>query len=836
MEAAARALELLGDAECPSSARGLGPGMLCGPTGARSQLLELAARVWISGSLAWVEVRARYATTPAGPGPLTYKFPLSPRARLNRFRAQVAGKVMDGRLQDRARALQAYQAVVSKGQPATLVDQAPDLLQLDCGTVPPGAEVAIDLAYVETLELNAGEQTFLFPLVDEGGQLPANVSIVTMLETAGVPPARLAASQPTSSQTSQRGDYRIDLGRPNELKPRDFALKMRLGAEQPRVQLFAGEGHYHVGILPPKNTVPSPSGVDVVFLLDRSQAMAGERLEGARKALSRALGNLGDRDRFAIWAYNESLAGPSGGRLTGPAERAAAQEWLKTLAPAGTADLHKVLEQLRAVPATVGRTLWLVLITGSGLPQPGELVKAAQARPLPGRLFGFSLAAENEIALRLLSERCRGRSVSLRGDQLESAVEQLVTNLRQPVAFELELQDQGLAPVADSQVPDRMPDLVAATPVSAVGRKSGQGGLALQLKLPHEASVRTAKIAPFPSKNPALAAGWAALRLAHLEDQRALASNADQARLTQEMSELSLQSGVLGQATALVVLDLQNVAHVHVLREGGEAPAPVSETREAPAPASETRKLPPLPPLELPDTEPAPAPPAPKAQPAAQPSASPSVPRDRGLTIKSGVNQGNRLTAKSVAGKKIGDGAKAQFTRQKPPGSDRAKIDSDHAAKLREKHKDKLDIGTSQHEIRRLVHDDSMEKQAGEVDPRFESVWTYGPDAPVGVVPGSQRANTGEPKNLRQQFLDRLEVVGDKLDRLRRQPSRAHAEPLAEELYYSLGMLEEAVKTWPNLEPMLVAGQDLYRALLNANPAVIDGLQKWLDQWRTIGA
>lgn len=827
MEAAARALDLLADAECPSIARGLGPGVLCSPTGARAQVLDVAVRVWISGSLAWVEVRTRYATAAAGPGPLTYMFPFSARARIKGFRAQVSGKMLDGRLQDRTRALQAYQAVISKGQPATLTEQPREGLQIELGNVPPGSEVAIELAYAETLELSGGEQSFVFPLVDEGGRLPANLSLVTVLETAGVPPARLAASQPTSSQASQRGDYRIDLGRVTELKPRDFALKMRLGAEQPRVQLFAGEHHYHVGILPPKSTVPSPSGVDVVFLIDRSQAMAGERLEGAKKAVTRALGNLGERDRFAIWAYNEQLAGPSGGRLTGPAERAAALDWLKTLAPAGTADLHKVLEQLRAVPATVGRTLWLVLITGSSLPQPGELVKAAQARPLPGRLFGFSLAPENEIALRLLSERCRGRSLALRGDQLELAVDQLVTSLRQPVAFDLELQDQGLAPVAGSQVPERMPDLVSAIPVSSVGRKSGQGGLALQLKLPHEAAVRTAKIAPFPTKNPALAAGWACLKLAHLEDLRALASSAEQAALTQELSDLSVQTGVLSQATALVLLDLQNVAHVHVLHDDLEVVKS--------APATQKLPLPPLPPIDLPKTEPAPAPPAPKTQP--EPTASPSR-KDRGLTIKGHVNQGNRLTAKAQApssSKKIAEGAKAQYTPKKPPGSDRAKIDSEQAAKIRDKHKDKLDIGTGQHQVRRLVQNDDMLPNAGEIDSRFVDAWTYGAHTPVGVVPGNQRPAQRSEPDLRQQFLDRLEVVEDKLDRLRRQPSRAHAEPLAEELYYSLGMLEEAVKTWPNLETMLIAGQDLYRALLNANPAVIDGLQKWLDQWRSMG-
>lgn len=820
MEAAARALELLGDAECPSIAQGLGSGVLFGPNGARAQLLEVAARVWISGTLAWVEVRARFAA--AGPGPLSFKFPLNPRARLNRFQAQVGGKALEGRVQDRARAMQAYQAVVSKGQPATLAEQPPDQLKVDLGTVPPGSEVVVNLAYVETLELQEGEHCFNFPLLDEAGKLPPNVSVVTMLETAGVPPARLAASQPTTAQANPRGDFRIDLGPVGELKPRDLALRIRLGAEQPRVQLFCSDQHYHVGILPPKTSVLSASGVDVVFLLDRSQAMAGAPLEGARQALSRVLSNLGDRDRFAIWAYNEQLAGPSGGRLTGPGEKAAAQEWLKSLAPAGKADLAKVLEQLRAVPATVGRTLWLVLITNSPLPQAGDLVKAAQTRPLPGRLYSISLAPENALPLRLLADRCRGRAFALKPEQLESTVDHLVTSLRQPVAFDLELQDQGLGPVSASQVPEKMPDLVSSMPVSAGGRKTGQGGLALQLKLPHEASVRTAKIAPFPTKNPALPAGWAWQRLSHLEDEMKLAAPADQARLSQELSELSVQSGVLSRGTALVLLDLQNVAHVHVLREEGE---PV-----APAP-TETKKLPPLPPLQLPDTEPAPAPPAPKA-----PAAENKPRKDRGLTIKSGVGHGNRLIAKTQAGKKLTDGAKAQFTRQKPPGSDRARIDSDHAAKIRERHKDKLDIGTETPELRRLIQDDSTQKDTGEIDPAFESAWTYGPDTPVGVVPGNQpRPSGGEAKNLRQQFLDRLELVEEKLDRLRRQPSRAHAEPLAEELYYSLGVLEEAVKTWPNLEPMLHTGQDLYRALLNANPAVIEGLQKWLDQWRNLG-
>ncbi len=831
MEAAARALELLGDAECPSISRGLGPGMLSG-----GQLLDASVRVWISGALAWVETTARY--TAGGTSPLTYQLAFPRGARLSRFRAQVAGKVLEGRLQDRARALQAYQAVLAKGQPATLTEQSGDTLQVNLGAVPPGSEVAINLAYVETLEpQGGGDMVFHFPLLDQAGGLPANFQMVTVVETAGVPPARLAASQPTSTQSSQRGDLRIELARTAELKPRDFTLRFRLGAEQPRVQLFAGDQHFHVGILPSKNTVPSPAGVDVVFLLDRSQAMAGASLDGARKALTQALGMLGERDRFAIWAYNEQLAGPSGGRLTGPAERPAALEWLKTLAPAGTADLPKVLEQLRAVPAT-GRILWLVLITGSSLPQGGELVKAAKTRPLPGRLYAFSLAGENLVALRRLSDQCRGHAFQVQAEELEGAVERLIGSLRQPVAFELELQDQGLGLVPESQVPGQLSDLLAQRPVSAVGRKTSQGALALQLKLPHETAVRTAKIAPFPSKNPALAAGWASLRLAYLEDQRMLAGPTDQARLAQEISDLSIQSGILSQATALVLLDLQNVAHLHVPSEGG-TPAVASLSTATPpaltAPSKatvETSKLPPLPPLEAkPPAEPAPAPPAPKT---------PEVRRDRGLTAKTGVNTSNRLTAKSQSGgKKIAEGAKAKFTRQKPPGSDRAKIEGDQAAKIRDKHKDKLETITKDTpEIRRLIQDDSMTRVTGEIDPAFESVWTFGASAAaVGHVPGrTSVSGAPEPKNLRQQFLERLDGVEVKLNRLRLQPSRAHAEPLAEELYYSLGVLEEACKTYPNLEPLLGSGQELYRALLNANPAVIDGLQQWIEQWRTMGS
>ncbi|GMU52213.1 MAG: hypothetical protein AMXMBFR33_13590 [Candidatus Xenobia bacterium] len=834
MEAAARALELLGDAECPSISRGLGPGMLSG-----GQLLDASVRVWISGSLAWVESTARY-TAGSGTTPLTYQLAFPLGARLSRFRAQVAGKVLEGRLQDRGRAMQAYQAVLAKGQPATLTEQSVATLQINLGAVPPGSEVAINLAYVEALEPQAGgDLVFHFPLLDQAGNVPANFQMVTVLETAGVPPARLAASQPTATQSSQRGDLRIELARPAELKPRDFTLRFRLGAEQPRVQLFAGDQHFHVGILPPKNTVPSPAGVDVVFLLDRSQAMAGANLDGARQALTQALGMLGERDRFAIWAYNEQLAGPSGGRLTGPAERPAALEWLKTLAPAGTADLPKVLEQLRAVPGT-GRTLWLVLITASSLPQGGELIKAARTRPLPGRLYAFSLSRENQVVLSRLSDQCRGHAFQVQAEQLKDAVERLIGSLRQPVAFELELQDQGLGLLPDSLVPTQLSDLLAQRPVSAAGRKTGQGALALQLKLPHETAVRTAKIAPFPSKNPALAAGWARLRLAQLEEQRQLAGPSDQAGLTQELSELSVQSGVLSLATALVLLDLQNVAHLHVLADGtGPAAASSQALADPPAPAKqpaqpavETAKLPPLPPLEnKPPAEPAPAPPAPKPL---------EVRRDRGLTAKTGVNTSNRLTAKSQGGaKKIAEGAKAQFTRQKPPGSDRAKIEGEQAAKIRDKHKDKLDsINKETPEVRRLIQDDSMTRVTGEIDPAFESVWTFGAEAAaVGHVPGRTTVSGAvEPKNLRQQFLERLDGVEQKLDRLRRQPSRAHAEPLAEELYYSLGVLEEACKSYPNLEPLLQSGQDLYRALLNANPAVIDGLQNWIDQWRSMGS
>ncbi|MEW6281229.1 MAG: hypothetical protein AB1758_21640, partial [Candidatus Eremiobacterota bacterium] len=647
-------------------------------------------------------------------------------------------------------------------------------------------------------------------------QLPAGLgqsvrfNMVALLETAGVPLARLACSQAAATAANQRGDYKVELTQPHQLLPRDFVLRVRLGADQPRVQLFTGENHYMVCLLPPRTSAPNPAGVDTIFVVDRSQAMAGPPLEGVRRALLRCLEQQGERDRIAIWAYNEQLSGPNGGRLATQAERQAMAEWLKTqFTPSGSADLHRPLEQLRSLQSAPGRSMAVVVLSASALRGGGELLRGLQARPLSPPVHCLSLSPDSEPMLRRVAELQRGCFRALASpDQIEPEVARLMVSLRQPVAANMEVVDQGLAPVAGSMSPERLPDLLAHRPVACMGRKTGAGAVGLQLMLPHETAPRSARVGPFPTNNPALAAGWASLRLTALEDRLTVASAAEKPALLREADELCSQTWLFSRAAALVVVDVQNVPHVHVVAEPGETLV----------------------------AAPTPAPGPPRAEPSPPADGKPFRPRD-GLTQKTGIrDQGSKLTAS----KKLTTEAKARFTKQKP-ASDRAALEVDQMEKIREKQKERPAVYDQEYQTRRLVTGDKYEKEAGGVDPAFESAWSFNEQVktvhgglPSGkLVPVHPVEPEPEPEpDLRQQILDRLQVVEERLERLRRQPSRAHAEPLAEELYYTLGMLEQAVARYPNLDPLFQQGQELYRSLLAANPAVIDGLQKWLDQWK----
>lgn len=130
---------------------------------------------------------------------------------------------------------------------------------------------------------------------------------------------------------------------------------------------------------PPTSAQRAPAALQVV--LDRSGSMAGDRLEGAKLALTQLVDRLDPSDSFGLVAFDDSTvvvvpAGP----LT---DKAAVKQAIQAIYPGGSTDLSsgylRGLQELQRVAGPTGGTLMLLSDgqANAGVTDPLQLQKVA---------------------------------------------------------------------------------------------------------------------------------------------------------------------------------------------------------------------------------------------------------------------------------------------------------------------------------------------------------------------------------------------------------------------------------------------------------------------------
>src|SRR5947209_14443649 len=156
--------------------------------------LEVRARV--AGLLAETSVRQTFVNTHAEPLEATYVFPLPDRAAVTRFRLEVAGRVVEGDLQERGAARKEYDRALRAGHRAAIgEEERPGVFTMRVGNLPPGEAATVRLTMTAPLSYDSGEVTYRFPLVVAPRYIPGrpldgrSVGDGTAVDTDAVPDA-----------------------------------------------------------------------------------------------------------------------------------------------------------------------------------------------------------------------------------------------------------------------------------------------------------------------------------------------------------------------------------------------------------------------------------------------------------------------------------------------------------------------------------------------------------------------------------------------------------------------------------------------------------------------
>src|SRR6516164_8721123 len=429
----------------------------------------------------------------------TYIFPVPKGASVRKFVMWVDGKEVPGELVEAAKARQIYTQIVQRTQdPGLLEYLGNNLLRLRVFPIPPRGDQKITVSFTSVAPSDNGLVEYVYPLRTDG----------KAVETLQKFSLRVDLKSQHALQSIYSPTHAITLTRPNDrqavvtfekeqaLLDKDFQLYYQAGGKDVGLTALShrpasGAPGYFLLLVSPRAELSKSQQVprDMVFVLDTSGSMRGQRMTQARNALQYCLNNLGENDRFALLnfattvnKYNDELL---------PATRDnvdQARKWVAGLeATGGTAINDALLAALAMRSNDPTRTFTIVFFT-DGRPTIGEtdiekIQRNVAARNTANtRIFTFGVGDDvNATFLDRLAEQSRALSTYVReSDDIEHRVSGLYAKISNPVLTNLKLTVNPSIKLAEVY-PPQLPDLFHGSQLVVLGRYTGNGHAAIKL-------------------------------------------------------------------------------------------------------------------------------------------------------------------------------------------------------------------------------------------------------------------------------------------------------------------------------------------------------------------
>lgn len=590
--------------------------------------MEVEARV--AGVVATTELAQVFVNTTGVAIEATYIFPLPDRCAVHRFRMEVAGRVIDGVIDERGAARANYEAAIAAGHRAAIAEEErPGVFTLRVGNLMPGDSATVRLSLVGALPVDDGEVTFRFPLVvapryipgaalggDQAGLgIAADTDLVPDASRISPPvllpgcpsPVRLAlrvvledgvmrdVASSLHAVTVARRDAQVVEVQPGERLDRDFLLRWRIDGDALRSSLVCaddpagGAGTFALTLVPPSTAAVAAQPRDVVFVLDRSGSMAGWKMVAARRSVARMIDSLTSRDRFTVIAFDNLCetvpprAAQSRVELVAATDRErfrAVEAIAKIEARGGTEMARPLAQAINCFDGgTADRTCVIVLVTDGQVGNEDDLLRRIAPDLHHVRMFTLGIdQAVNAGFLRRLAAAGGGLCELVESeDRLDEVMAKVHRRIGTPIATELALRAIGLAIEPQTLSPAKLPDVFAGAPVVVLGRYRGAapGHAAIDVegtRLGDPWKTSVALSAP-PRASTWLAACWARAHLRDLEDRYAAGAR----ELEPQIVRVSKQFSVLSRFTAFVAIDRSQVVNkggvLHQVVQPVETPA-----------------------------------------------------------------------------------------------------------------------------------------------------------------------------------------------------------------------------------------------------------------------
>ncbi len=448
-----------------------------------------------------------------------------------------------------------------------------DLYRVPLDPIAPSAVRKMTVKYEQTLSPEGGLTGFRFPLhtallrnrpVDE-------VSLRVKIDSPGdlgpiySPTHDVEVDRPSKREAEVRVTRAIEPGEP------EFQVFWTTTASRVGTMLMTywpkGDARgYFVYVASPADGGEGLSSQpkDILFAVDTSASMAGDKLEQVRVGLRKIIASLGPQDRFNVLAYENEV--DTLWDAVAPADakhRAEALSYVQRLRAAGGAsNIGAAMERAVSAPSSPGRVSAVLFLTDGrptvGEIDPAQILSRVRKRNKSGvRVFVLGVGVDvNSVLLDRLALDNGGipAYVGPRED-VEREVLRLYRTIQHPALTRLTL-DLGAMDASD-RLPTQLSDLFLGREQIVVGRYA-RGGRTETVLSGNEGAVRRSyhallragrrgdvSLGDFPARV------WALRRIAQRIDQVRLQGR-EEADIVEEIVGLSTRFGILTEYTSFL--------------------------------------------------------------------------------------------------------------------------------------------------------------------------------------------------------------------------------------------------------------------------------------------
>ncbi len=428
-----------------------------------------------------------------------YLFPIPLDAMITEFEATVDGHTQTAQRQDAdtTNAL-LWELVAERHDPSLLQYADWETLVFEV-TVPAGGTREITLAYDEVLAPEGGMLHYHYVLGTERytSDLLEEVSVTVDVASSKGLGTLYSSSHDVAATRTPDGHARVSWDASYVRPTEDFHLFYApaqggfgsgfLTSRQP--DLESGHRDHFLFLFAPEaapvERAPLPK--DIVFVVDRSGSMAGEKLVQAQNALQFILGQLNEQDRFSIVGFDDRIDLLSQALLPVNDETVStARRFVDDLYAREATDLDGALAQglaiLRASEARAGATRLLIFLT-DGLPTAG-VTDPALIADRAGRandtvearlhVFGVGYDVNTHLLDRLAAENGGSVTYVQPGEDLEAVLTGFYWRIASPVLTDLQIDFDGID--ARDLHPAALPDLFDGSSLMLTGRYVPEAG------------------------------------------------------------------------------------------------------------------------------------------------------------------------------------------------------------------------------------------------------------------------------------------------------------------------------------------------------------------------